>query len=93
LPDQPDAAREWFLHDAGFFSDFLTAAAEHLERGFDVELRPFRRVVEAGPGGSRVEILVSAVRRLQARELAGQLQQLARNWRLLLESLSPLTVV
>jgi len=93
LPDQPEAARQWFLDNAGSFSEFLTAAAGHWERGFDVELRPFRREVDTGPGGSRVVILVSAVRRIQAREVARQLQELARNWRLLLETLTPLTVV
>ncbi len=81
LPAERELARLWFLNNEKALCRILLGVADEIDIGFDVETRPFRRIVEDGPGGSRVSVSVSAIHRLQAREVATELRALTRNWR------------
>jgi hypothetical protein len=87
LPPERELARLWFLNNEQPLVEILLSVADRIEIGFDVEARPFRRIIADGPGGSRVSVSVSAIHRLQAREVATELRSLTRNWRNLLERL------
>ena len=93
LPDDGTVARDWFLtHQAFFVSQLTKVADEELSAGFDAEMRPFQREIVA-PDGTRVLIVVSAVRRLVAREIAKNIRQVSQNWKSLMGQLVPLSVV
>jgi hypothetical protein len=87
LPGEAEVARRWFLDNEKPLAEILLDVAGEIDVGFDVEVRPFRRVVNDGPGGCRVHVLVSAIHRLQAREVARDLREVAQSWRSLLERL------
>jgi len=94
VPREPEAARQWFLDNERFFVDLLLVpAADELEIGFDPEVRPFRRTRDAGPGGCRIVIIVSAMRRVHAREIAGEIRGVAESWRGLLTHLDRYSLV
>jgi hypothetical protein len=94
LPCAPEAARQWFSTNGRFFEDLLAKIASHeLDVGYDPEARPLRRVCEKGPDGSRVTVLVSAMHRLQGRNIAKQVRSVAENWRRLLSGLTPYSLV
>jgi hypothetical protein len=94
LPDDSHGAREWFLaHDRYFVGLLARIAHDQLEIGCDSELRPYTREYRDGPNGARVEIVVSAARRMVGREIAKKVEELAHQWRAVLESLEPLSVV
>lgn len=88
VPGEPEPARQWFLDNEQFFvRSMLMPATEELEIGFDPEVRPFRRIRDAGPGDCRVTMIVSAMRRVDARTIAGRIRQVAESWRELLTNL------
>jgi hypothetical protein len=87
LPRDPGYARQWFLDNEKPLAEILLSVADEIDIGFDVEVRPFRRTFEGGPGGTRVSVSASAIHRLQAREVAAELRELTRNWRSLVERL------
>lgn len=94
LPGEPETARQWFLDNERFFVDLLLVpAADELEIGFDPEVRPFRRIRDAAPGGCRAVMIASAMRRVHAREIAGNLRRVAESWRGLLTHLERYSLV
>jgi hypothetical protein len=94
LPDDPERARNWFLEHEAFFGDAIrNVAREELGAGFDTEVRPFRREMENGPDDARVRIVVAAVRRLVARQVADRLREVADHWKQLVSRLDPMSVV
>ena len=94
LPHDPAGAREWFRKHGSFFVTAMQDVADkRLIAGFDADLWPYRREIADAPDGARVEIVISAVRRLVARDIAEVLRQFARNWDTLLDQLEPLSVV
>jgi hypothetical protein len=93
LPEEPDSIREWFLTHAAYFTGLLESICQRdLHAGFDSELRPFQREFSGGPEGAGVRVVVSAVRRLVARQVAERLQEVAINWKEILSRLTPLPV-
>jgi hypothetical protein len=87
LPREAEVARRWFLDNEKPLVGILLGVAGEIEVGFDVEVRPFRRAVNDGPGGCRVKVVVSAIHRLQAKEVARDLREVAQSWRSLVERL------
>jgi len=94
LPSDPLEARDWLAANSEFFRGQLERIAEeNLEAGFDAELRPFRRRLEGCPEGCSGEVVISAVRRLEARDIAGHVRNLADHWGAVLAELAPLSQV
>jgi len=94
LPSDPLEARDWLAANSEFFrSQLERVAEENLEAGFDAELRPFRRRLGGCPEGCSAEVVISAVRRLEARDIADQVRSLAQHWCTVLEELAPLSQV
>lgn len=94
LPVGPEDARRWLMDHAAYFASRLRSVAqEHLDVGFDAELRPFIQRLDDAPDDAEVEIVASAVRRLEAREIAGQLTQLADEFEPTVRQLSRLSAV
>ena len=87
LPTEAETGRRWFLDNEEALVGIVLEVAEAVEVGFDVEIRPFHQVFEDRPAGTRVSVLVSAIHRLQAREVAQELREMAHNLRSLLERL------
>ena len=94
LPRDPQAAREWFLKNASFFVEHLKQVADaHLGPGFDADYLPYQQEIQDAPDGARVRIVVSAARRLVARNVASELRDVAGRWTQLLDRLVPLSLV
>ena len=94
LPKEPAAARNWFVENRAFFTRTLAEIADQdLGAGFDADWAPFQREVSGAPDGARVLVVVSAVRRLVARQIAQDVRKVARNWRKLLDCLESPSVV
>jgi len=94
LPDTPDGARDWFVRNEGYFvSQLREVASDDLSVGFDAELMPLERHLADAPDGARVNVVVSAARRLPARDIAPRLRELADHWGELLSELCTLSPV
>lgn len=87
LPPDPIAAWKWFSVNASYFRAALGEVADHLELGLDSEILPFQKQFCGPDAGVAVEIAISAVRRMQAREVAREIRALADGWEVLLASL------
>lgn len=89
LPHDPQAAREWFLAQADTIHDGLTQLATDLRAGMDFDAWPLQRSIENAPKGVRLTIACSAVRRVQARDIARTLLDVAKHWSSYLRELEP----
>jgi len=79
LPDEPALAREWFLSHAQPIKVGLRACAEELRAGIDIGSWPIERPI-SGPRAVRTRVVCSAVRRLEALDIARILQDVADHW-------------
>jgi hypothetical protein len=79
LPTEPEPAREWFLSHAQLIKAALRASAEELRAGIDIGSWPLERSI-SGPRGVRMRIVCSAVRRLEALDIARILHDIADHW-------------
>ena len=89
MPGDADGARRWLRQHARHFTAALRNAAEQIAVGIDADVWPYQ--YEAGHvGRSRVRVVCSAMRHLDARELARYLTQWSERWEPLLDELAPL---
>jgi hypothetical protein len=96
LPTEPEKAQEWLLDIGGVIRNGLAACADELAVGLDpsgADLLPYERSLPRPPDGSRLRIFVSAIRRHEARQIAGELRKLSRDWDRVLRELRPLVSV
>lgn len=80
LPGDPEAVRNWLLDNAGLIRDALHALAEELRAGMDFDTWPLQWKVPKGPRGVRMTIVCSVTRRLDARDIARVLADIAAHW-------------
>jgi hypothetical protein len=90
LPNDPEAFRSWLLENKDYFAQHLADVADDLAIGFDKDLAPFHVQFSDGPDGVGVELTISAIRRLVARDIADKLRVFARTWENALRELAPL---
>jgi hypothetical protein len=96
LPAEPETAQEWLRENAEAIRNGLAACADELAVGLDLsgeDLQPYERSLPRQPDGSRLRIYVSAIRRHEARQIAGELRSLSRTWDHVLRELRPLVSV
>jgi hypothetical protein len=87
LPDEPEEVRQWLLDNAESICAGFLELANKLQAGMDVDIYPLQHEVREAPSGVRMSVFCSAVRRLTARNMAQELQKLARNWKRILDQL------
>jgi hypothetical protein len=93
LLEDPEGARSWFLGNKEFFVRHLERIANGpLRLGFDAEYMPYQEDIGPGPDGSRVRIVISAMRGLIGREMAGIMRRIGQEWTTLLNRLEALPV-
>lgn len=93
LPAEPEAAQAWLRENAAAIRSGLAACADELAVGLDLsadDVLPYQRNLPELPDGSRWQVVVSAIRRPEARRMAGELRRLSRDWNRVLRKLSPL---
>lgn len=89
LPRDAEAARQWLVEQAEFIRSKLLELADELQAGIDFDSWPLRRSIANRRVGVDWTITCSAMRRLEARDIAGVLQDLALNWSKYLKQLKP----
>lgn len=89
VPPDCDALRSWLLDNAAIIREGFGKFADEFQIGFDHDFWPGQWAVPNAPPGVDLKIVVSAIRRLDARELSRVLSELAENWDELVESLQP----
>lgn len=75
-----EALRDWLLANKEAISEAIVAFASDLEVGIDANAWPVRKEFPRAIPRVKLTISCSAVRRVDAREIATHLRQLARNW-------------
>ena len=89
LPATAQEARPWLIDHAPAITQALRELAEELTAGIDHELWPYERKVPGVQEGVHTRIVICAVRRLAATELANPLRDIAKNWNIFLDRLDP----
>ncbi len=87
VPHDPDRARDWLLKNGSVISRNLKALAEQVPVGIDPGDWPLRKgfsVLQRVKG----VITCSAVRRVAAKNIAGELRDIADNWNSRIEELA-----
>lgn len=80
LPDDSDGARNWLLSHEQAIAKGLNDLANEAAVGTDADAWPLQRTLRAGRG-IQVRIKCSAVRRLEGREIAAVLKDIAAQWK------------
>lgn len=92
LPTEPEEVRRWFMDNGEALKEqLLLIANTSLSVGFDTELRPFQRNLCLKDISSKM--IVTAIRRITAREISSELQDLCNNWHKLLNDMEKLSPV
>jgi hypothetical protein len=89
LPRDGEAVRVWFQEHADVIRQALRNLANELRAGIDVDAWPLQAPVAGAPRGVKLEIVCSAVRRLQALQIADRLLDIAEHWDEYLSLLDP----
>jgi hypothetical protein len=89
LPTECEAAREWLLDKAPVIQRALRKLANELQVGIDFSKPVERGIPDIGKGITS-SIHCSAIRRLQAGEMANALAETGSHWEALLKSLEVL---
>jgi hypothetical protein len=84
-PDRPEEVRAWLLEKAQIIEKGLNALAAELGAGIDVDW-PAKYLIP-GRAGAKIEIVCSAMRRVDGLQIGGALLELASNWRTILAEL------
>ena len=88
LPGDGEGARAWFANNRDYFAAGLrNVAREELCVGFDTECYPAQCRLPLGPDNTTVEIVVSAMRRIDGRSMGQRLVEFADEWDSLLGQL------
>ncbi len=84
-PSEPEEVRDWLLNNAQNIENGLKALATELRAGIDVDW-PVKHV-DNRHTGAKIEILCSAMRRVDGREIETELLKLAKHWRTIIAGL------
>lgn len=79
LPNEAEAAREWLLEKAPAIQTGVREVAHELRAGIDFSAPISREIPRVGRGFT-VQIFCSAMRRLQALEIAEALEEISSQW-------------
>jgi hypothetical protein len=79
LPDEAEASREWLLSMAPIISNGVRDVAKELRAGIDFSSPISREIPNVGKGLT-VQIFCSAIRRLQALQIAKVLDEISAHW-------------
>ena len=90
IPAQADEARDWLLSRADLFAKELTLFANDLTTGIDPDVWPVQRRIASGLPGLRMEIVSSAMRRIEPEELAQAMRGIASGLKQEIAELPPL---
>ena len=90
LPDDAESAQRWFLDNSELIRAALSALADEIRAGVDVDCWPLQWEATPIPPDVRVTIVCSAIRRVQAQQMAEQLRIIAGEWGNRIEDLAPL---
>ena len=82
--------KRWLHDQEAELAQALSALAERIAAGVDMGPWPLKHSVPGGVGGAEVSVVVSAVRRIDARALPQVLREVGSNWRSELDRLKPL---
>jgi len=92
LPSDPEDVRQWFIDNGETLrQQLLLIANTNLSIGFDTELRPFQKTLCLKDVSGK--IIVTAIRRITARDIASELKDLCNNWETLLNNMEKLSPV
>lgn len=86
LPTEAETARSWLLEKASTIQMGLRTLADELRTGIDFSAPISRKISNAGKGVT-IQISCSAIRRLEARDIASVLEEISSRWTLLLNRL------
>ncbi len=86
LPDEAEAARGWLLDKASTIQAGMMNVAGELRAGIDVSAPISREIPRIGRGVT-VQIVCSAIRRLQALDIAKALEEISSHWKEFLNEL------
>ena len=89
LPNEAEAAREWLLEKASIIQAGVREVANELRAGIDFSAPISRKIPNVGKGIT-VEICCSAIRRLQALDIAAALDEISSHWKEFLKKLEVL---
>ena len=92
IPTDPEEARRWLLANSAWLSAGLDDTAEHLAVGVDSDVLPFQRTIRQSPKGIKAQVVGSAIRRIDAREISKHIRAIRRNWKRLVGGLEPVNV-
>jgi hypothetical protein len=93
IPGDPELVRSWFIRRSEFFKrELIKIANESLCVGFDADLFPYQNRLTDSEG-TEIRVVITAIRRITALDLAEELRCLATEWDTILSNLrSPATV-
>jgi hypothetical protein len=86
LPNTAGLVREWLLKNAMYIRDGLAVLADKVRAGVDLGF-PLKWTVPNVPNGVSVVVTCSALRRIDAREIANILNGIGQHWEQLVGSL------
>jgi hypothetical protein len=89
IPREPEEARQWLIANAPWIVTGLDQVAEELSVGVDHDILPFQRPIPEAPAKIHAQVVGSAMRRIDATEIAVQIRSIRRHWKRLLASLEP----
>jgi hypothetical protein len=93
LPHDAEAARQWLRGASPAVVRALETAAEELRLGFDSDVRPFERSFPDAIPSVNLVLCASAMRRVEGREIASKIKNLAEHWDETIAQLKPLASV
>jgi len=96
LPAEPEAVRAWFLENSQMIQRGFAACADELKVGidsFDQDFRPYERRIGQTPDGTVLRVVISAIRRIDARKIAVELRRIGAEWERSLRALPSLASV
>ncbi|MEX0701907.1 MAG: hypothetical protein WD069_07410 [Planctomycetales bacterium] len=80
IPGAREELREWLLEHADSISTALLSLSDEFQAGLDVGTWPASWEVPDRPEGVKLEIVISAARRIDGLEISHVLRELGRNW-------------
>lgn len=89
LPNEAEAAREWLLGHASTIQAGVRNVANELRAGIDF-IAPISREIPNVETGITVQLFCSAIRRLQALDMANALDKISSHWNQFLNELEVL---
>ncbi|HWE95008.1 MAG: hypothetical protein JWP03_1211 [Phycisphaerales bacterium] len=87
LPRAGEAARRWLLGKERVITRVLRALAGEVPAGIDPGDWPLRKTARVGASGTTISVVCTAVRRVDAQQIAQVLTDIADNWRRRIEQL------